>query len=534
MSNTPETFKLELPEGPATLETRIMLELACQKSLRMRTMVRERAMQDCEWFVDYLLWTYDPRGEAAPHHLPFILYPHQRDFLAWLEEQYQKQEDGLLEKSRDMGATWLTLAWIAHKWLYEEGFMALLGSRKEELVSDGTLDSLFGRIDYLLRRLPSWLLPRGFEFDSHFLRLRIINPATGNTIKGESANAQFSRQGRYSLIFMDEGAFWEDLEKSWRATGDASDFRFICSTPNLDDWKFQELRDSGMAVYTLYWRQHPKKDDAWYEKQKLRKSEADLQQELEINYNPTTTGTVYPQWEKITREQVQYDPKLTLYASMDFGIGDDTAIIWAQRDPVTGDLLILECYSNKDQPIDFYVPFLLGEIPTHAHIWTDPDDPEAKPVTVPWPHSYTPEEIQLIAKVGGWGVPILYGDPAARQRSQATGDSVMSILRRYGLHLKVNDTARDWYTRYTTTQLLIRNVKLNYPTCSQLDEAIRHSRFPDDRNNRRRTATMRRPVHDRHSHYRTALEYLAVNLPPLVQTRRFAPDQRKMAYDRIY
>lgn len=526
------TFSLELPDCPATLEERILLEAACQKSFKMRQLVRQRAAEDVEWFIDFLLFTYDPRKEAYPHHLPFLLYDYQRDYLRWIIERYENQEDGLTEKSRDMGATWINLAFFLHHFLFVPGFTALLGSRKEDLVSNGTTNSLFGRIEYMMRRLPSWLLPRDFRFEKHFHRLRIENPELGNFIEGESANAQFSRQGRYSVIFIDEGAFWEDLDRSWRAAGDSTDCRLIVSTPSLDDWKFKELRDSGMSVYTMHWRLHPKKDDAWLARQRERKSEIDIQQELEINYNPVSSeGRVYPQWEEIERGAFRFEPDKPLYASVDFGLHDDTAILWAQRDPVNGEIRIIDCYSNRGKPIDFYVPFFTGEIPEYALVWEDPEDPTAPPVKVPWPYTYTEDERKQIALHAEWGIPTIFGDPAGKARSQASGDSPIQVLRRYGVHVKTNDAARDWNSRYTMTQLLIRWMKLNWPTCAALDEAIRNARFPENHEkHKNRTAGLVKPVHDWTSHYRTALEYLCVNLPPVVERKRFAPVRRRLAY----
>lgn len=533
---------MQLPSCPATLESRYFLETATQKTVRWRSLARQRASGDVEWFIDFLCFTYDPRKEAKPNHLPFILYPYQRDMLQWLEARYQGEEggyqqDGLIEKSRDVGATWVILAWLLHKWLFEEGFNALLGSRKEDLVSNGTVSSLFGRLDYLLRRLPKWMLPKGFSFQDNLTRLKLVNPLNGNTIEGESANSQFSRQGRYSIIFMDEGAFWEDLDGAWRAAGDATACRIICSTPNWEDLKFRELRfESGMPVLTIHWRMHPKKDDAWLERQKERKSEMDIQQELEINYNPITSSLVYPLWREIPKgPEHGFVEGWPLYVAIDFGIKDPTAIIWAQRDPASGELRLIDCYSKKGKGADFFVPFITGKIPEYRLEYLNPEDERSATVKLPWPHSYSADELRQIALHEDWnagGDPIVYGDPAGKQRAQSSGSAVVDILKKYGVHVKVDTKRNDFGNRLESTVLLMRYMKCQLPRCASLDEAMTEARYPEVRS-LSRTSEIREPVHNWTSHYRSALEYLCVNLPLRTFYPRFKPSTRSHAYEAL-
>ena len=63
-------------------------------------------------------WTYDPR-ELNPT-LPFDLFPKQAAFLCWLAGRERLQQDGLVEKSRDMGITWLCCAYALHAWLFSD------------------------------------------------------------------------------------------------------------------------------------------------------------------------------------------------------------------------------------------------------------------------------------------------------------------------------------------------------------------------------------------------------------------------------
>ena len=67
-------------------------------------------------------------------------------------------EDILIEKSRDMGFSWLTLGLFLWRMLHETGFNAGIGSRKKELVDElDSMKALFPKVRFMLRYLPYWL-----------------------------------------------------------------------------------------------------------------------------------------------------------------------------------------------------------------------------------------------------------------------------------------------------------------------------------------------------------------------------------------
>ena len=269
------------------LKDRDYILLRCQTDLTYRQNVIEICRRDVKFFINTFGWTFDPRPDSKPNHLPFILYDVQEEYLDWRTAKYEAVEDGLTDKSRDMGVTWLVCAWDLHKWLFEDTFNALLGSRVEDLVDKlDDSSSLFFKIEYMLERLPEWLKPIGYEKDKHRKRMLFTNPANGNSIKGESSNAQFSRQGRFSVIDMDEFAFWDNAYSAWTATAEATRCRFPLSTPNGKGNCFSDLRfNSNIKRFSLRWDRHPLKDKAWYDKAKGRMRAKEFAQEVEIDYS---------------------------------------------------------------------------------------------------------------------------------------------------------------------------------------------------------------------------------------------------------
>lgn len=504
---------------PRNVRDRARIVQGCLRSAEFRAAVLERCSEDPVFWIDTFAWTFDPRPTAPQPELPFFLYPFQEDLVRWLDERFRRNEDGVIDKSRDMGVTWTVLSWLFWSWLFRPGFVALVGSRKEDLVDNRTLDSHFGKLEYLLRRLPGWMTPKGFDYRKHRQFLKLINPSNGSVLIGESANAQFSRQGRYSVVFFDEAAFWPDLSSAWRAAGSATNCRIAVSTPNGQNFFYRLVSSGRYPHLRIHWSLHPLKDEAWYEQQKARMTVEELAQEVDLSYQRSVTGLVYPTWRDVPKGNYPPVEGWPLYASIDFGVADPTAIIWWQRDPVTKRVRMIDCYANNGKPIDFYVPFLTGEIPSG------------------WPHEYTHHEREKIAIHATWGRPVIFGDPAGAQRSQESARSVFDRLREFGIYIVTNTKANDFYSRKVATELGLRDLEVHIDPggvidCSPVDEAMSNARFPDVNPDSQRTQLPLRPVDNWTSHFRTAVEYFFVNLPAhRAPVERFVPVRRRYRYE---
>ena len=293
-------------------------------SAEAKAAAKELCRRDYKFFINNFCWTYDPRADHKPNNFPFILYDFQEDYLDWLEARLKNNEDGLTDKSRDMGATWCYLAWDLWHWLFDENFHCLLGSRKEDLVDKyDNPDALFWKLDYMTKHLPSWLMPQGFSQENNRRSLLLSNPERKNTIVGESSNKDFSRQGRYTVIQFDEFAFWENDFSAWTAAGDATRCRMPISTPRGKANKFAQLRfESSIAHTTLRWDQHPLKDEAWYEKQTLRMTARELAQEVDVDYQASGGDLWLPIYHQLkeqieVKEPINVSDEWYLYGSID-------------------------------------------------------------------------------------------------------------------------------------------------------------------------------------------------------------------------
>lgn len=287
---------------------RVLLATSCESDALAQAVAKEVCRRDVKTFFNDWLWTYDPRNinRGLPTDVPFVLRPRQADFLDWLDERERRRSSGLVEKSRDEGASFVALGYALHHWLFVDGFAAAFGSRKEELVDKiGDPKTLFWKLRFMLYRLPAWMLPAGFSRKEHDNFLRLINPATGASIAGEAGD-NMGRGGRASLYFVDEWAHVARAQDVNAAISQNSEVRIKIFTPNgVGNIAYQERMNGRLPVFTFHWRDNPDKNFAvegedgravypWYEKQVAELDPVTLAQEVDIDYTASATGTVIP------------------------------------------------------------------------------------------------------------------------------------------------------------------------------------------------------------------------------------------------
>lgn len=469
-----------------------------QHDRETQALLRAICKQDPIFFIEAFCWTFDPG--KTPARMPFILYPFQVDFIKWLEEKLKNKESGLVEKSRQMGISWLTLTWLLYHWIFDEEFVGLIGSRTEVLVDKrDKADTLFQKLDFNLRYLPKWILPYKFSPSKDRRHLILVNPRSNNTLQGESSNKNFGRGSTISVAVMDEFAAWETAYDSYMSIGEATKVRIVVSTPKSHTY-FKTLRFSKkIDVKTLHWRLHPERDQAWYENQLETKSAEVIAQEVDISYDVSGQGKVYEESELVPVGNYPYNSKWPLYTATDYGVKDSTAIIWLQQDPETKKVYVIDSYQNDDKLIDFYIPFYKGEIPKDKE------------------RLYNKIEKEQIRKHFQWKKARHFGDPAGKQRSQVTNTSVIRELARAGIFVFTNEKAKAFPPRREATKMLLRVLHVNKGNEYFLD-CIKQARYPERRETSQSTKAVDRPVHDFSSHFRTALEYFAVNVS-LIQAK---------------
>lgn len=258
--------------------------------------------------------TYDPRNagqKGKMTHMPFVLFPRQRELVDFLMKCLMEEADGLIEKCRDAGVTWLAVGLSVYLWLFWPGIAVGWGSRKEQLVDKlGVPDSIFEKIRLVIRSLPPEFLPTGFNAKEHMTYMRVLNPATGATLIGEAGD-NIGRGGRTRMYIKDESAHYERPELIEAALGDNTRVQIDVSSVNGIGNVFHRKRESGVVwtggdvvkgktnVFVFDWRDHPEKTQEWYD-QRRAKAEAEgmlhiFAQEVDRDYAASVEGVIIPQ-----------------------------------------------------------------------------------------------------------------------------------------------------------------------------------------------------------------------------------------------
>lgn len=241
--------------------------------------------------------TIEPRNveRGLPSIIPFILFPRQEEWVEWTLTRWKNQESGLIEKSRDMGVSWLSVGLSVAICLFNEGAIVGFGSRKEEYVDKiGSPKAFFHRAREFISHLPrefigEWCVKKHAPFT------RITFPSTGSVIGGECGN-DLGRGDRVSIFFVDEAASLPHPEITDAALSQTTNCRIDISTPRGTNNSFARKRFSGrVPVFSFHWREDPRKDEIWYKRKCDELNDPVLiAQELNLDYSAAVERVLIP------------------------------------------------------------------------------------------------------------------------------------------------------------------------------------------------------------------------------------------------
>jgi hypothetical protein len=304
---------------------------------------RERCRRSFEtWLGDYG-WMHNPHEtrSVGRRQVPFVPWPSQLEASRWLDERREAGEEGLILKSRKLGLSWLVLHKVAHGWLFDPGFSALLGSKKEDTVDRrGDFDSLFEKLRWLLGLQPAHLLPAAFRdpkrrkaIDKHLV---LKNPENGAEITGEATHPNFGAAGRRSVVFIDEFGRVEDrvCRQIWKSVETVGGTLWLVSNPTPSKAHFVNeivAKQPARKVKIMAWQSDPTRPTDFRRRMTLpdgRLTEEEFDEVFGGKSGATATGNAF----RLRRSTVVYhegsgdfDPGMretaTLYTGLDFGTG---------------------------------------------------------------------------------------------------------------------------------------------------------------------------------------------------------------------
>lgn len=267
-----------------------------------------------EWINDWCV-TFDPRNEPPiPKMMPFKLFPRQAEFVQFVLSCWHDKEDGLCEKSRDMGITWLCAAISVWMWLFHKGSTVGWGSVLAHNIDDrGNPKSIFLKIRQIIANLPVWMRPLYYDERWNAPSMKIIHPYDSATIIGEGGT-NVGRGGRTSIYFKDESAHYEQAEEIEASLSENTNVQIDISSVNGTNNPFYKRRMAGeiwypdkpptpgmVRVFVFDWRDNPLKSVEWYEKRKAKFEREGMAhifaQEVDRNYSAAVDRLIiHPDW----------------------------------------------------------------------------------------------------------------------------------------------------------------------------------------------------------------------------------------------
>lgn len=263
----------------------------------------EFCAQDKAYWFRYYAWGYDPRARSPLSIVPFELFPKQAELVRWLDDiVFERRTSGLIEKSRDEGATEAIVRWGIHNWRYREGFDMLLSSRTEDEVDTKKKQgTLFERARFQIRLLPQWMLPERFDVERDMLADKLIaNPANGNALVGQAPVENMGRGDRVTVAMFDEFAFWRFAGyPQMRSMSQTTDSIIMPSSVAGKLNQYADLAFDGVTEkFEMDWRDNPTKDKRWYNALPYgyispKMDATTIAQEVDRNYEAAQPGKVW-------------------------------------------------------------------------------------------------------------------------------------------------------------------------------------------------------------------------------------------------
>ena len=452
-----------------------------------------RCKSDVVYFIYNYCYTFNSKetDPTKPRIFKMLPWPHLIDLIKNLESCLVNKQSVIVEKSREMGISWAIMAWQLHKVLFTEGWMSLNVSRKEAEVEDTgkTPKSLFGRLDFMYKHLPTFLRMRA---ENPFLTFKV--QSNNSYISGESANPNAGRDTQYSFILIDEAGMVGCLDEMWQSVVNSSDVICLNSTPPREGMghKFAQLRfmkNSNFKILKYHWSQHPNKDAEWYARKTANMTDEDIARELEINYEKSASLKIYHEFDEevhVPSFNIPYDHRIPLYMSWDFGLDDPEFVLFYQ---ITSD-------SDGKRRLNVLDEYEKRNLLTTEHFIN------------------LQKKLMIMNYSGGYDTIKCYGDPEGSKRERTSRQSIIQQYSTLGFKISVREVGIEERRRSVKILLKARDsqgqprIRIN-PKCEKLIECLKnHQRKTKDVEDARRT---------KWTHGATCLEFFCVSEFPVIQ-----------------
>ncbi len=238
---------------------------------------REKSRRTCSYYIQNYIQIED--RDAPGLAVPFTMWPKQQEAL----DSFLQYRLTICLKARQLGLTWLALAYANWRIVFSPGYSVVALSKKEDDAKE-----LIRRVKFSLRHLPDWIVQekkhaaddwQGATWEATALSVVIHHqgeePATFQSM---TSAPDSGRSFTANLVILDEWAFQQWAEQIWsaayptinRPTGGQV---IGLSTMELGTlfhqiWQEAEAGLNDFKTVFLGWNADPRRTQEWYEQTK--------------------------------------------------------------------------------------------------------------------------------------------------------------------------------------------------------------------------------------------------------------------------
>jgi hypothetical protein len=339
------------------------------------------------YWINAFGWTYHQfdvdsvtgqRIESVSPHVPMITWERQDELFNKFEEHLKLGKDILIDKCRDMGASWCAVFFMHWLWLFHpKGPQLLELSRTEPYVDEtGNMKALFQKHDKINEWLPEWMRPPDcLPGGKYRTKMHMLNILTGACIDGEATTEHAASGDRRLVALLDEFAKVKPGigAKMRSATRDVAYMRIVNSTPAGAGTEYAKWKKDGtITVFTLDFWDHPQKgagrylaqDDRgnwqirspWFDHEVSVRSPREVAQE--ILHQDIESGDTFFTIENFHRHRALYacDPYVRFTIDLKKSISNDDVGDYIRR----RDCSVAQWRQSKDGPLRVWTHLFCG------------------------------------------------------------------------------------------------------------------------------------------------------------------------------
>lgn len=298
---------------------------------------KQRIANDLFYFIEKYVKIEDKASETGEIIVPFQLWEAQKEAARSIEANRLN----IILKARQLGLTWLCLAYIAWYMMVHDGCLVIALSRTEKEAKE------------LVRRLGSVIfeyMPELVNEDGKGGRYKCTT--TAMDVELTSPNGRVSKFSAFTssrgagrsftadILFLDEWAFQQWAEDIWAAafpTINRPNGSKVIGLSTIERGTlFEELwvEDNNFNKIFIPWSADPRRDEAWYEETKKALGDAVMAEYPATAEEALTIpgGAFFPEFrEEVHCKPYVMKPNGTRFVSFDYGL-DALAALWYEMD----------------------------------------------------------------------------------------------------------------------------------------------------------------------------------------------------------